>query len=231
MASTPGASVKSGRSTILPATATLRLPELSGGVAVLVSGEGTNLRALRRYERRGLLGGRLVLVLAERPCNALAFAADEGIATALITPDVHADRAAWDVAVADALVSARPDVIVNAGFLRWLGAPVLDRFPGRILNVHPSLLPAFPGLHAIRDALAAGARVTGVTIHVVDETRDGGPIVAQEAVSIGADDTEASLLARIHAVEHRLLPRVVASKIAEATGAEPAPPRRALVSV
>src|SRR5688572_33379966 len=107
----------SGRLRSSAASATSRRADLAGRIAVLVSGEGTNLRALRRYERRGLLGGRIVLVLADRPCNALAFAADEGIATALITPDVHADRAAWDVAVADALVAATPDVIVNAGFL------------------------------------------------------------------------------------------------------------------
>ena len=198
---------------------------------MLVSGEGTNLQALRRREKRGQLGGRIVLVLADRPCNALAFAADEGIPTALVAPDVYADRAAWDGAVADALAAAKPDLIVNAGFLRWLGAPVLDRFSTRILNVHPSLLPAFPGAHAIRDALAAGVRVTGVTIHVVDETRDGGPIVAQEAVSVAADDDEETLLARIHSVEHRLLPRVMASQLAAATGTEPAPPRRALVSI
>jgi len=156
-------------------TATSRSPELSGRVAVLVSGEGTNLRALRRAETGGRLGGQIVLVLADRPCNALAFAADEGIPTALIAPEVYADRPAWDAAVAEALSAARPDVIVNAGFLRWLGAPVLNAFPGRILNVHPSLLPAFPGLHAIRDALAAGIRVTGVTVHLVDETRSRKP--------------------------------------------------------
>ena len=198
---------------------------------MLVSGEGTNLKALRRYEKRSQLGGRIVLVLADRPCNALAFAADEDIPTALIAPDVYPERGAWDAAVADALAGAKPDVVVNAGFLRWLGAPVLERFPGRILNVHPSLLPAFTGLHAIRDALAAGVRVTGVTVHVVDETRDGGPIVAQEAVAIAPDDDEASLLARVHAVEHRLLPRVVAMKLAEATRTEASPPRRALISV
>ncbi len=217
---------------------------MSGRVAVLVSGEGTNLRALRRAEKRGRLGGELVLVLADRPCNALAFAADEGIPTALVAPDLYPDRAAWDDAVAEALVAVQPDLVVNAGFLRWLGAPELEQFPTRMINVHPSLLPAYPGLHAVRDALAAGAQVTGVTIHVVDETRDGGPIVAQEAVSIAAGDSEDSLLTRLHAVEHRLLPRVVSLMLAgalrledgrvtfdAAKAAEMPTPRRALISV
>ena len=159
-----------------------------------------------------------------------AFAADEGLTTTSWTLQ-YSDRDAWDVAVADALGAANVDVVVNAGFLRWLGAPVLDRYEDRILNVHPSLLPAFPGLHAIRDALAAGVKVTGVTVHVVDETRDGGPIVAQEAVAVLPGDDEDSLLARVHAVEHRLLPRVVAETLARVTGVEAPPPRRALVSV
>ena len=194
-----------------------------------MSGEGTNLRALRRHEKRGQLGGQIVLVLGDRPCNALAFAADEGIPTALVDPSLFPDRIAWDRAVADALTAVKPDVVVNAGFLRWLGTPVLSAFPGRILNVHPSLLPAYPGLHSVRDALAAGARVTGVTIHVVDETRDGGPIVAQEAISVLPDDDEQTLLARVHAVEHRLLPRVVAQTL---TGTAELPrTRRALISV
>jgi phosphoribosylaminoimidazolecarboxamide formyltransferase/IMP cyclohydrolase len=220
-------------------------PAAAGGrVAVCVSGAGTNLRALRRYEKRGLLGGSIVLVLADRPCAALAFAADEGIPTALVAPDIYPDRTAWDEAVADALSSAKPGFIVNAGFLRWFGRPVLDRFAGRMLNIHPSLLPAYPGLHAIRDALAGGARVTGVTVHLVDESHDAGPIVAQEAVPIVEGDDEGSLLRRVHAVEHRLLPRVVALALAgaiemrggrvridPARAAEVARPRRALVSV
>jgi len=230
------------RNSAVPATS--RLSDLTGQVSVCVSGEGTNLRALRRYEKRGLLGGEIVLVVADRPCAALSFAADEGIRTALIAPAAYADRAGWDEALADALTAAKSDVVVNAGFLRWLGRPVLDAFEGRMFNVHPSLLPAFPGLHSVRDALAAGVTVTGVTVHLVDETRDGGPIVAQEAVQIAADDDEASLMARLHAVEHRLLPRVVALALAgaishddatvridPARAAEVARPRRGLISV
>jgi len=213
------------------------------GICVAVSGEGTNLRALREAEKRGLLGGEIALVLADRPCAALAFAADEGLPTAIVPPDVHADRAAWDDAVAAALAEARIGWLVLAGFMRILGRRTLEAHAGRILNVHPSLLPAFPGAHAVRDALVAGVRTTGVTVHLVDRTLDGGPIVAQEAVTVLPTDDEHSLLERLHAVEHRLLPRCVALACAGAlavadgrvaidpVAAARAPrPRRALLS-
>ncbi|MBA2253685.1 MAG: bifunctional phosphoribosylaminoimidazolecarboxamide formyltransferase/IMP cyclohydrolase [Chloroflexi bacterium] len=175
-----------------------------------VSGRGSNLRALRSAERRGALGGPIVLVLADRPCPALDFARDEGIPVALVEPGADLDRAAWDAAVAGALLQAAPAWIVLAGFMRWLGKATLAAFPDRILNLHPSLLPAFPGIDAIADALAGGVRVTGVTVHLVDASRDGGPIVAQQALPILPGEDEASLAARIHAVEHTVLPRVVA---------------------
>jgi phosphoribosylaminoimidazolecarboxamide formyltransferase/IMP cyclohydrolase len=161
-----------------------------------------------------------------------------------VRPEDHHDREAWDVAVAESLAAARPDLVVLAGFMRWLGPAALAAFPGRILNLHPSLLPAFPGAHAIRDAIAAGATVTGVSVHVVDETRDGGPIVAQDAVPILPADDEASLASRIHATEHRLLPRTVRLWLGGAyemdggrvrldprAAAELPVPRRALLSV
>jgi phosphoribosylaminoimidazolecarboxamide formyltransferase/IMP cyclohydrolase len=204
---------------------------VSSKIAVCVSGEGTNLRALRRFEKRGLLGGSISLVLSDRPCNALAFAADEGLATALVAPDAFSDRAEWDAAVCDALSGAGVDLVVLAGFMRVLGRQTLDAFRGRILNVHPSLLPAYAGARPVADTLAGGARVTGVTVHIVDESLDGGPIVAQEAIVVLPSDDEATLLARLHAVEHRLLPRVVAAKLAEVTGNEAPRPRRALISV
>ena len=121
---------------------------MSGRVAVCVSGVGTNLRALREFERRGLLGGEIGLVLADRPCDALGFAADEGIPTALIDPSIQTDREAWDHAVAETLATANVDWVVLAGFMRVLGPTTLEQFRDRILNVHPSLLPAFPGAHA-----------------------------------------------------------------------------------
>jgi phosphoribosylaminoimidazolecarboxamide formyltransferase/IMP cyclohydrolase len=217
---------------------------VSGRIAVCVSGAGSNLRAIRAYEKRGLLGGEIALVLADRPCAALGLAADEGMATAIVDPTSHADKAAWDEAMAATLTDARVDWVVLAGFMRLIGAVTLARFRGRMLNVHPSLLPAYAGAHAIRDALAGGARVTGVTVHVVDETLDGGPIVAQQPVTVLSDDTEETLLTRVHAVEHQLLPRVVALALAGAIDltdgrvgidwrqADGLPrPRRALLSV
>ena len=174
-----------------------------GGIAVGVSGAGSNLRALQAAAARGELGGEIVLVFADRACPALDWAAEQGIDTALVADGE-------DVVLADALAAARPDVVVLAGYMRILGPAVLGAYEGRILNTHPSLLPAFPGAHAVRDALAHGVAVTGVTVHLVDATLDGGPIVAQEAVPILPGDDEASLHERIRAVEHRLLPRAVA---------------------
>ncbi len=217
---------------------------MNGRVAVCVSGEGTNLRALRRHEQRGLLGGSIVLVLADRPCNALAFAADEGIPSALLAPAAFADRAAWDAAVAQALSGARADWVVLAGFMRLVGRLTLAAFADRILNVHPSLLPAYAGAQPVADTLAGGARVTGVTVHLVDQTLDGGPIVAQQPLTVRDADDEQSLLTRLHAVEHQLLPRMVALALAGAIeregtqvridwqrAAQLPRPRRALLSV
>ena len=209
-------------------------------LAVGVSGAGSNLRALHEAARRGEIGGDIVLVFADRPCPALDWAAEEGIDTALVP-------GGEDAAVAEVLAGAHPDVVVLAGYMRVVGPRVLEAFQKRILNVHPSLLPAFPGAHAIRDALAAGVAVTGVTVHLVDATLDGGPILAQEAVPVLPDDDDERLRERIQAVEHRLLPRIVALVAAgaisvdELTGlvttdvgvadATVPKPRRALLSV
>ena len=148
----------------------------------------------------GVLGGRIGLVFADRPCAALDWAAAEAIPTALV-------RGGDDLALASRLAAAAPDAIVLAGYMRILGPVVLDRYLGRILNVHPSLLPAFPGARAIDDAIAAGVAVTGCTIHVVNALLDGGPIVMQAPVPILAADDADALRARIQAAEHRLLPR------------------------
>jgi phosphoribosylaminoimidazolecarboxamide formyltransferase/IMP cyclohydrolase len=213
---------------------------VSGRIAVGVSGTGSNLRALVVAAGRGELGGEVVLVFADRACAGLDWAAEQGIDTILVP-------GGDDAVLAETLAAVEPDVVVLAGYLRLVGPAVLAAFGGRILNVHPSLLPSFPGLHAARDALAAGVAVTGVTVHLVDATLDGGPIVAQEAVPVLPGDTEATLLARIHPVEHRLLPAAVAGlssgAITVADGAcrasfDPAVadasmpvPRRALLSV
>ncbi len=213
---------------------------MTGRIAVGVSGTGTNLRALQAAAVRGELGGHIVLVFADRACPALDWAAEQGIDTALV-------EGGDDGALAETLAGAKPDVVVLAGYMRLVGPRVLDAFAGRILNTHPSLLPAFPGAHAVRDALAHGVRVTGVTIHLVDETLDGGPIVAQEAVPVLPDDDESTLRERIQAVEHRLLPYAVALLLADAVEVAPdsrhvtidvdradagtPTPRRALLSV
>ena len=175
---------------------------MTGRIAVGVSGTGTNLQALQAAAVRGELGGHIVLAFADRACPALDWAAEQGIDTALV-------EGGDDGALLETLTGARPDVVVLAGYMRMVGPRVLEAFAGRILNTHPSLLPAFPGAHAVRDALAHGVRVTGVTIHLVDETLDGGPILVQEAVPVLPDDDESTLRERIQAVEHRLLPHAV----------------------
>ena len=147
-----------------------------GRVAVGVSGAGSNLRALVAAARRGELGCEIVVVFADRACPALDWAAEERIEIALVPDD--------DATLADALRAVEAEVVVLAGYMRIVGPAVLSAFPGRILNTHPSLLPAFPGAHAVADALAHGVTVTGCTVHLVDETLDGGPIVAQEAVAV-----------------------------------------------
>jgi phosphoribosylaminoimidazolecarboxamide formyltransferase / IMP cyclohydrolase len=197
---------------------------VSGRIAVGVSGTGSNLRALHAESMRGALGGEIVLVFADRACPALEWAAGQGIETALV-PGGDDDR------LAATLRAASPDLVVLAGYMRIIGPATLAAYPNRILNTHPSLLPAFPGAHAVRDALAHGARVTGATIHVVNATLDGGPIVAQEAVPVLAADDESSLHERIKAVEHRVLPATVARILAERTGTAPPAARRALLAV
>jgi phosphoribosylglycinamide formyltransferase-1 len=173
-------------------------------VAVLVSGSGTNLQALLDDPE---LRPHLALVLSDRAgAFALERAATAGVDAAVIDPAGFAERGAFEEAVATLLRDRGIDVLVSAGYLRLLGAPVLDGFAGRWLNVHPSLLPAFPGMHAVRDALAYGAKVTGVTVFLVDEGVDTGPVVLQEAIEIRDDDDWDSLETRVHAVEHRLLP-------------------------
>jgi phosphoribosylaminoimidazolecarboxamide formyltransferase/IMP cyclohydrolase len=217
-------------------------------IAVGVSGAGSNLRALHEREARGALAAEIVLVFSDRPCPALDWAAEQGIWVALVpglaARDI-ADRAAGEQALLDTLRALEVEALVLAGYMRLVGPTLLDAFAGRILNVHPSLLPAFPGAHGIRDALAAGVAVTGVTVHLVDASLDGGPIVAQEAVPILPGDDEDTLLERLHAVEHRLLPRAVGLLLAgalrlegrrvavdAAVAAEALPiPRRALLSV
>lgn len=198
-------------------------------LAVCVSGEGTNLRALSAACQARRLPAEIVLVVADRSCPALEWAQTKGLATVLLSDIGRDDVSSRDTQLADALAAASPDVVVLAGFLSIVGTTVLDAFARRIVNVHPSLLPAFPGRHAIREALDRGVRMTGVTVHLVNETVDGGPILLQEAVPVQADDDEAALLARLHPVEHRLLQQAVLLLLNEAI--VPALPRRDVVRI
>jgi phosphoribosylaminoimidazolecarboxamide formyltransferase / IMP cyclohydrolase len=186
---------------------------MSGRICVGVSGSGSNLRALAASAARGELGAEIALVFANRDCAALAWAAEQGIDTALIP-------GGDDATLASTLQAVEPDAIVLAGYMRLIGPEALAALPGRILNTHPSLLPAFPGAHAVRDALAHGVAVTGCTVHLVDATLDGGPIVAQVPVPVLPDDDEMTLHERIRTAEHQLLPRVVAKVVAGVLAAD-----------
>jgi len=173
-------------------------------VAVLASGSGTNLQALLDDDE---VGPCVVLVMSDRPdASALARARDRGVETVVFDPASYPSRQAHDDAIARALADRAIDVVVLAGYMRIIGPQVVAAFRHRIVNVHPALLPAFPGARAVADALAYGVRVTGVTVHLVDEQVDHGPILRQEAVEVLEDDTVASLTERLHEVEHRLLP-------------------------
>src|SRR4029453_12834157 len=176
-------------------------------VAVLVSGSGTNLQALLDDER---VAPSIVLVVSDRDgVKALDRATDRGVETEVIPVDGHADREAFTEAVRDSLLRRGVDAVVLAGYMRVLSPAFFEAFPGGVLNVHPALLPAFPGAHAVADALEWGAKVTGVTVHLVDDQVDHGPIVLQEALAVRDDDDWDSLEPRIHELEHRLLPRAL----------------------
>jgi phosphoribosylglycinamide formyltransferase 1 len=180
-------------------------------LAVLASGRGSNLQALIEAERRGELGARIVLVVANRrSAFALERAASAGIESDVVRRRDFPDRADWDRALADRLRRAEVELVACAGFGLILGPAMLDAFAGRILNVHPSLLPSFGGgLRAPADALAYGVKISGCTVHLVDEQLDAGPIVLQRAVEVRDDDDVEALSARLLLEEHRALPEAV----------------------
>jgi phosphoribosylglycinamide formyltransferase-1 len=185
-------------------------------VAILASGQGSNFEALALAARRGELGARVAALLTDGPdAPALERAKQLGI-EALVLPCGRTrtrieDETPWIRALTDRNV----DLVLLAGFMRRLHEPLLAAFRDRVLNLHPSLLPAFPGLGAIRQAWDHGVRVTGCTVHVVDESLDGGPIIAQSAVEIRPDDTLESLEARVHEAEHALYPLAVRRYLTE----------------
>lgn len=180
-------------------------------IAVLASGSGTNLQVLLDDP---LIRPHITLVVSDRPdARALRRAADAGVPAETVLWADHRDRGSFSTALADVIEHSGAKAVVLAGFMRILGPPFLHRFPNRIVNIHPSLLPSFPGAHAVEQALEHGVTITGVTVHFVDEEVDHGPIVAQVPVSIEEGDTVESLHRRIQVEEHRLLPRVVRALI------------------
>ena len=173
-------------------------------IGVLVSGEGSNLQALLDA------GLPVVAVASNRPhVSGLARADRAGVPTAVFELQDFSDRAARDVAMADWLVGQDVQLVVCAGYMQLLTPGFLARFPGRVVNVHPAPLPAFPGAHPLEDVLAAGAPEAAATVHYVDEGVDTGMVIASESVPVLAGDTVESLRERVHAAEHRLLPKVV----------------------
>jgi phosphoribosylglycinamide formyltransferase-1 len=179
-------------------------------LAVLASGSGSNLQAIIDAAAAPGYGAEVVVVISDRPgARALQRAVAAGIPTEIVPFRDYEDRSAFTAAICDAAERHGARAMVLAGFMRILSPVAMERFPDRIVNVHPALLPAFPGAHAVPEALAYGVKVTGVTVHLVDEKVDHGPIIAQETVPVLPGDTADTLHARIQLAEHELYPRVV----------------------
>ena len=179
-------------------------------IVVLISGRGSNMVAIAQALRDERWPARIACVIADRPEAAgLARAREHGLQTAIVDQRAFASRTAFETALAEAIDRHAPDVVVLAGFMRILGDAFVDRYARRILNIHPSLLPAFPGLSTHRRALESGVAVHGATVHFVGRELDLGPIVAQAALAVRPDDDESTLAARVLALEHRLYPMAV----------------------
>lgn len=187
-------------------------------IAVLVSGTGSLLQALLDAQAEGTLAGEVVLVGSDR-ADAQGLVRAEAAQVPTFVLPVTGERAAWDAALAARVAEAEPDLVVLAGFMRLVGDAFLARFQGRTINSHPSLLPAFPGMHGPRDALAHGVKVTGTTIFSVDAGLDTGQIIAQEPVRVLPDDTPESLHERIKVAERALLVATVNSLATTSKGA------------
>jgi len=180
-------------------------------IVILISGRGSNMEALIAAAQRGdLPGAEIIAVLSNRPdARGLAVAATAGVATKVIDHTAYSDRAAFDAALAVAVDAYQPDLVVLAGFMRILTEGFVRRFAGRLLNIHPSLLPAFPGVRTHARALAEGVRVHGCTVHFVTADVDHGPIVLQAAVPVLEEDDETTLAERVLAQEHVIYPQAV----------------------
>lgn len=189
----------------------LRVPPTAPArLVVLASGTGSLLSALLD-EATGDYPGRVVAVGVDRDCPAVDIAASASVPTFTVRLGDYPDRQAWDTAITEATAVHRPDLVVSAGFMKILGREFLSRFTGRVVNTHPALLPAFPGVNAVPASLEYGVKVTGCTVHLVDAGPDTGPILAQQAVPVLDGDDEASLHERIKVVERRLLVDVLAA--------------------
>ncbi|NMM88051.1 phosphoribosylglycinamide formyltransferase [Rhodococcus sp. SRB_17] len=180
-------------------------------VVVLASGAGTLLKSLIDASRADGYPAQIVAVGVDRDCAATEHGESAGIPAFKVSIKNYDDRADWDKALTAAVAAHRPDLVVSAGFMKILGPSFLAEFGGRIINTHPALLPAFPGAHAVPDAMAYGVKVTGSTVHLVDGGVDTGPILAQEPVAVLPGDTESTLHERIKVVERRLLADVIAA--------------------
>ena len=178
-------------------------------VVVLISGSGSNLRALLEAASNPLNGIRILAVGADNPATGLEHAELFGVPTFVVMPQNFTDRQSWSEVLLENVKFYNPDLVVLAGFMRILPASFVTALSPNLINTHPSLLPAFPGAHAVRDALAAGSTVTGVTVHVVDHGVDTGPRIAQQSVPILPEDSEHDLHERIKSVERGLLISVV----------------------
>ena len=190
-------------------------------VAVLLSGTGSLCEALLAATEDPAYPADVVVVGSDRDAEGLEHARRRGIPTFICAVTEHPDRAAWDRALAAELGAFGPDLVVSAGFMKLVGPAVLGAFGGRLINTHPALLPAFPGAHAVRDALEAGVAVTGATVHVVDAGVDTGPVLTQRQVPVLPGDDEARLHERIKAVERELLVQTVAELVTASTRENP----------
>jgi phosphoribosylglycinamide formyltransferase-1 len=179
-------------------------------IGVLISGRGSNLQSIIEAVRSARLDATVAVVVSSRAEAAgLTRAREASIENLYVNPREHADRDAYDRAIAEILRERQVSLVCLAGFMRLVGSPLLDAFPDRILNIHPSLLPAFPGLDAQRKALEHGVRIAGATVHLVNAELDAGPIILQAAVPVLEDDTVETLSARILVEEHRIYPEAI----------------------
>ena len=207
----PGAARRHATIRLIAVPEPIRVPP-SAPARLVVLGSGTgSLLASLLDAAVGDYPARVVAVGVDRDCPAATIAADAGLPSYAVRLGDHPDRAAWDTALTEATAAHEPDLVVSAGFMKILGPQFLSRFPGRVVNTHPALLPSFPGAHAVPDALAYGVKVTGCTVHLVDSGVDTGPILAQQAVEVHDGDDEKTLHERIKVVERRMLVDVLAA--------------------